>query len=155
MGVDYSASAVIGVKLNVMALFTKENGLGCSHRKNGNYCRECGSKFTDDIYVPHDGWAYVESDHDEIWSNPSEYLFKGYEVCTGNDFDCYDQELMEAREIFICISTAHCLSERKPEISTGKVTSIDTEVIKMKQSLSEAGIWDIGKFGLWSILNVS
>jgi len=133
--INYSAYAIVGIKLLYDNLYIKKRKRGCKHKvpKDAVFCPECGKK------------VYSEQDecHPEYhWGTDT---FFGFDVvCHGqeNDQDVYIGKVIAHDQDFDG-SCGFCSPECFPDID---------DIRKKLEEKLPAEFWDEDKFGVWTVL---
>lgn len=146
MGLDFRATALIGVEIDVKLLYIPIAIRGCEHTEtNDSFCGQCGKpiwkweirireefcnpKYPEDL---NDGKVFKDlSLSGTTWNERTETpdrMFLGVSVKSWGDSD--------------------------EEASRIDIPDIDEVQQQLIEFLDPLGLWDIGKFGLWSLSSV-
>lgn len=134
MSVNYSAKAVIGVRINPDKLYAKKKFKAFDHNFSElqNFCSQTGRRLWIEKEFPIDGYDAIRNK-----------LF-GFPVVYGTD----------GSEAFICVAAATDTHSNGGNNSF--MTSIDINLEWQKQKLKNVllhlEMWDDAEFGLWAVL---
>ena len=143
MGADYSAHAVVGVRLRPSQFVTKteKRSPGCSHSFDSGFCPECGAKKEIIRKVTTDALEGEPTFEGMLvtYGTESEFVYIGH---------CSTHESGTAEEPY---------SNGGPDDAFAKLTGENVEQIRddLKSRLEPLGLWDARDFGLWTVLHCS
>jgi hypothetical protein len=137
MGVDYSAVALIGVRVDLDNLMPKKKVKAFPHDypEETMFCPKTGRKLWDVERVPVDGY------------DEGKDLFHGFRVHAGTNWSD------GTHEMFIAFESVRVKDDDGTAIRHLTGVNCISEMSKCMQSVLEPlGMWDENEFGLWVVL---
>jgi hypothetical protein len=151
MGVDFRATAMIGVELDKSKMMKKYEARGCEHEissQDAKYCAICGKE----IWVEYEDYLEVFSEEPETSDGDAlksgEVFSGGYQLAYTTNCD----------RVLIGIKvSAPTHGGREAEMWKFSYYSyiVDGIIRDLSEYLKPYGLWDESKFGLWAIAYVS
>jgi len=150
MGVDFRATALIGVELDKSKMMKTYRERGCEHEiSSAKYCGICGEH----TWIEYEDYLEVfseepeTSDGDALKSNE---VFSGYNLASTTD----DHRVFLGVEVSAWdgIVTNEAKMEPIEHYTDNLVLQIRND---LKTFLEPYDLWDESKFGLWAIAHVS
>ncbi len=143
MGADYSAYAVIGVRLNPDDFITESEKTvaGCGHKHDSKFCPDCGAPKSRKTTKT------VDLLEEEVWCDDDKW--NGLDLVFGTDH----------KEVYLGVVCQGSYSNAGPIDSFMGLKADGSEVSaireKLKNVLEPLDLWYHGDFGLWSVLYCS
>jgi len=141
MSTTYHAHAIVGLRIPISALITKEKVRGCEHVHPGKtadapFCSTCGKK---------------------MWEEETDYR-KEYDPCE-ETLGGIGVVISQYRD-FVFVCGMHCETKLDGDENGFKRfnhTSVREELVRerIKTAMSSLGLWDEKEFGKWVVMTAS